>query len=202
MTNREAFATALAVLGNTFDRKLTGPAIEGYWIALSDLTEGEFARATKRALSESKFMPSPSELLAFAGHAPRDLAAEAPLAWDAVRRAMDNLDVYGNPDFGPVVNAVVRNLGGWIYLCEQKVSDLEWRRKDFERVYKLWADKDPGVIPDGAPLVGEWRHAPVTRIQIAGLPAHRPALAPVRTKHGEETRVLIRKLADSKSGVA
>ncbi len=200
MTNREAFATALAVLGNTFDKKLTGPAIEGYWIALSDLTEAEFATATKRALQRpNAFMPSPGELLELAGRAPRDLAAEATLAWDAVRRAMDALDVYGNPDFGPLVNAVVRNLGGWLYLCESKLSDLEWRRKDFERVYKLWAEKPSDVLPDGAPLIGEWKHAPVTRIQIAGLPVQLPALAAPKTEAGQMVADIVRELAEFKS---
>ena len=62
MTNRQAFATALAVLGAAYDRPLTPEAIEAYWLALGDIPEQLFAQATHKALRESKFMPSPSEL--------------------------------------------------------------------------------------------------------------------------------------------
>ncbi len=140
-------------------------------------------------------MPVPAELLTYSGRQPRDIGAEATLAWDAVRRAMDALDVYGNPDFGPLVNAVVRNLGGWVYLCEQKLSELEWRRKDFERIYRTWAEKDSSVLPDGGPLFGKWKAAPVTRIQINGLPVSRPALAAPKT----EVSDVVRELAEAKS---
>src|SRR5690349_19358502 len=132
MTNREAFVTALAVLGATFDRKLSAPAVEGYWLALSDLTEDDFKAAMKRALAECKFMPSPSELLAFVRKKP-DPAAGAMLAWQAVRKAIDVYDWnVGTIDFGPLVNATIRNLGGWDTLCRATLPELDnpgWLRK-------------------------------------------------------------------------
>lgn len=66
MTNREAFATAMALLTGAFDRKLTESARDGYWAALDDLTPAEFSKGTKLALRESKFMPTPAELREFA----------------------------------------------------------------------------------------------------------------------------------------
>lgn len=199
MTTRQAVIKAMAVLTTAFNRENSPTLTEAYQIALGKLSPGEVASAMERALSECKFMPTPAEFLALAGRTPRDIAAEATLAWDAVRKAMDGLDVYGNPDFGPVVNAVVRNLGGWVYLCEQKLSELEWRRKDFERVYRLWAEKDPSLLPDGAPLIGQWGHAPVTRIVIAGLPLQQAALAPVETPQAAEMKSLVRGLAEAKT---
>lgn len=193
----EIFKGGMATLGLTFNRE-PGPVLDAYWLVLGDLSDVELSRSFARALTQCKFFPVPAELLAFAGRAPRDLAAEATLAWDAVRRAMDSLDVYGNPDFGQVVNAVVRNLGGWAYLCEQKLSELEWRRKDFERVYRLWAEKDPSVIPEGGPLFGYWKNAKVTRIEIAGLPVQSIALPPIETPQAQVMREVVRELADSK----
>lgn len=193
MKNREAFATALAVLGNTYDRKLTGPAIEGYWIALSDLSEDEFARATKKALSASKFMPSPSELLAFAGHAPPDHEADAVEAWSVVRACVDSVDYTGSVDFGPLVNAVIWNLGGFARLCELGLTELNvWAKKDFERVYCELAEKNRAALRC-EPFIGFLRQPP-KRIAIGGkMP---PLALPAAPNPVSD---IVRELADAKS---
>lgn len=198
MTKADTFATIMETLAENFRVVLTTPATRGYWMVMEDLTEAEMAKAAKAALGTCKFMPSAAELLAFAGHAPRDLTAEATMAWDAVRNAMDKLDVYGNVDFGPLINAVVRNLGGWLYLCESTLPELEWRRKDFERVYRAWADKDPAMF-DGSPHFGEWKNAPITQIQVPGMPVRRPALEAVQTPQAKAMRDVVRELANEKS---
>lgn len=157
MTNREAFVTSLAVLGATFDRKLSAPAIEGYWLALSELGEEDFKVAVTRAVSECRFMPSPSELLAFVR--PRqDPAAAAIKAWQAVRSAIDRYDyLVGSIDFGPLVNAVIRNLGGWDTMCRATLPELDnpgWLRKRFEEIYRSLATTDAQTL-HGAPLEGK-----------------------------------------------
>lgn len=195
---RETFTAAITVLASSLRADVSPALLEGYWLALKDLADDEMAGATRAALQTSKFMPSPAELLAFAGRAPRDLAAEAVLAWQAVRAAMDSHDVYANVDFGPVVNSVLHNLGGWLYLCEQSLPDLEWRRKDFERVYKLVADKEPSLL-NGASHFGQWRTGPVLRLQIPGLPEMLPALPELETPQSAEMRKVVRELADGKS---
>jgi hypothetical protein len=196
MTNRQAIATALAILGNTFDRKLTPPAVEGFNIALGDLTETELAAATKRALLECKFMPAPSEFRAFA-RPPRDLARETALAWEAVRRAMDAHDYTASVDFGPLVNAVVRNLGGWQALCAASVPDLVWRRKDFERVYALFAPIDPSML-HGAPLRGAL-NGPILVVEIEGQPSSLRALPEASSETRLAAAALVRELADGKT---
>lgn len=197
MTTREAVIKAVAVLATAFNRENSPTLTEAYQLGLSGLTADEIAGATKLALMGSKFMPTPSELRAFV-RPPRDLAAEAALAWSAVRKAMDQHDVYGNVDFGPVVNAVVHNLGGWLWLCEQSLTDLEWRKKDFLRVYEQFAGKDVALL-NGAPHFGQWRHKAFVRVQIPGLPGALPALPEVQTQEAEEVRMHIRELADAKA---
>lgn len=199
MTTREAVIKAVAVLTTALRQENSATLTEAYQIGLSDLTADEVVRAMERALKEClKFMPTPAELRVLAGHAPRDLTTEATMAWDAVRNAMDKLDVYGNVDFGPLINAVVRNLGGWLYLCESTLAELEWRRKDFERVYRAWADKDVAMF-DGSPHFGQWKNAPITQIQVPGMPARLPALEAVQTPQAKAMRDVVRELAEEKS---
>jgi hypothetical protein len=194
MTNREAFVTALAVLGATFDRKLSAPAVEGYWLALSDLTEDDFKAAMKRALIECKFMPSPGELLAFAGKK-KDPGVDSVLAWQAVRKAIDKYDyLVATIDFGPLVNAVIRNLGGWNTLCRATLPELDnpgWLRKRFDEIYRTLSSADPttlhGDALDGAlpPKWDEPRHVivpldgkpPLIRLEANGASDHRASIA-------------------------
>lgn len=193
MTNKQTFASTLAVLASTFRQQMEPQAIDGYWLALEDLTEDEFRAVAKRALRESKFMPTPAELLAFAGKAgPKVASARAAEAWEAVRRAMDQHDYTTSVDFGPLVNAVVANLGGWQELCAKSIPDLVWVRKDFDRVYEAFSEKDPASL-HGEPLRGAFA-GPVVRVPIGGvtpplaLPAQRSEVADV-----------VRNLADGKS---
>ncbi len=148
MPDLKHFTVAMVKLAQIYRCELSKLAMDGYWRVLSRLSDDELLRATDRALERCKFMPAPSELLAFARGS---VEAEISEAWGVVRGAMDSCDVWGSVDFGPLVNAVVRNMGGWREICEASVKDLIWRRKDFERLYRDFMDK-PAL--KGAPLIG------------------------------------------------
>lgn len=176
MTNREAFVTGLAVLGATFDRKLAPAAVEGYWLALSDLSEDEWKALMKRALSECKFMPAPAELLVMA-RPKQDPGVAVVQAWQAVRRAIDKHDyLVATIDFGPLVNAVIRNLGGWDVFCRATLPELDnpgWLRKKFEEVYRSLATAEPtqlhGSSLDGA-LPPKWVGGKRVTVPLDGSP--------------------------------
>lgn len=205
MTNREAFATALAVLGATFDRKLSPPAVEGYWIALQDLTEEEFKRATGMALVNCKFMPAPSELLSFVRKAV-DPGAAAMLAWQEVRKAIDKYDyLVASIDFGSLVNAVIRNLGGWDTLCRATLPELDnpgWLRKRFDEVYRRLATVEPTAL-SGEPLEGalppRYQNPVHAVVSISG----QPAIPRLEASGADDARKAIqehiRNLADQKA---
>lgn len=164
MTKQETFVTIVTTLCESFNRVPTDGLLEGYWMALSDLSEEEMKRACARAMAESKFMPVPAELLEYAGRAQKR-ATDIADAWEAVRRAIDKHDYTDSVDFGALVNAVIRNLGGWQRLCDLGREQLDvWTRKEFERIYELFAVKDP------ATLHGEYHRGafagPIHHIQI------------------------------------
>src|SRR5262245_58121363 len=109
MTKREAFVALMELLGETYNRALTSGMLDGYWLVLEDLTQDEMKAAAKKAIATSKFMPSPAELLAFVRRAPNP-AVDVIHAWQVVRRAIDKYDyTVASIDFGPLVNATIRN---------------------------------------------------------------------------------------------
>lgn len=199
MGKRETFAGGMATLGSAFNRAVEKTLLDGYWIALESLTESEMGSAFARALTESKFMPVPSELLGFAGKY-RNLTAESATAWAAVRAAIRTHDyTVASIDFGPLVNTVLRCMGPWEWLCEQSDDDMVWRQKDFERFYVAFAG-GPEAALRPEPLTG-WGAGRVgcanVRISIDGKPlplALPPAPNPVSD--------IVRELADSKSKTA
>lgn len=195
MSEHDWIDTAIGILAATFNREISTDGIKGYRIALRDLTRNELSTATKRALTESRFMPSPAELRAFAG---KNRVAEIAEAWEAVRRAVDRHDYTDSVDFGPLVNAVVRNVGGWQRLCALDREALDvWARKEFERIYEAFAPKDPATL-NGAPHRGALGGRPV-RIAIGGKLPPAP-LAEDRQSPAGQLRAVVRDLAEAKSG--
>lgn len=157
MTKREAFAVVMTMLGETYGRPLTDVMMDGYWLVLEDLEEGELRRAARAHMAASKFMPTPAELLAHVR--PRVNPGVAALtAWQVVRKAIDVHDWnVGSIDFGPLVNAVVRNLGGWDTLCRATLPELDnpgWLRKRFEEVYGMLSQANQDAL-HGEPLEGK-----------------------------------------------
>ncbi|MES1164170.1 MAG: hypothetical protein ABUR63_00315 [Verrucomicrobiota bacterium] len=182
------------MLSETFRQPLTEAAIEGYIEALEDLDQAVINMARKRALRECRFMPTPMELRELAGiSGPRVLTRKIADAWEAVVAAMRQHDYTTSVDFGPLVNAVIRNLGGWQAACAWTTTEIEtWKRKEFERVYEAFAAGDQSTLR-GEPLVGAFGGTP-ERIAIAGkAPPLQLAPAP------NDATALVRELADAKS---
>ena len=175
MITLEDVAAPIAMLAGAFERAISKAGIKAYQVALSDLTPGELTTATEAALKTCRFMPSPAELRELAGRRHPDASAQAVLAWSAVRRAIDVHDyLVATIDFGPLVNAVIRNLGGWDTLCTATLPELDnpgWLRKRFEEVYAALAPTPAGQL-QGEPLPGKlppnYRGAGHAVISIAG----------------------------------
>lgn len=141
MTDAEEkrFTTLIRALVESFGAKYTDGMLMGYRLGLDGIPLEDIERGVQRALKECKFMPKPVELRDMSGVTP--LAVKAALAWTAVKKAVHSLSAYGSPDFeDPVVNAVIRNMGGWVQFCGRDSDTFEtFTRKDFERLFVLFA---------------------------------------------------------------
>jgi hypothetical protein len=156
--DRKAFADCIQALAAAF-RTETSPALfESYWMGLDDLPLNAVLAAVKQAARKCRFMPVPAELRELAGAGGQAAVLDA---WQAVVGAIRSVGHYRSVDFGPVVNAVVRNLGGWRRLCDADSDELHsFLRKDFERIYATTAQRPPESL-DSRPLLGEHGGDPV-----------------------------------------
>ena len=130
----EKFQMLIRALAANWRMEPTEALFMGYWLGCEGMTDADLSRAASRALRECSRMPDAHELRKLGGEVQVDTAAT--LAWSKVLRAISQYGAYKSLDFGPVVNATIRSLGGWVELCSRDSDDLrEWGRKDFERTY-------------------------------------------------------------------
>jgi hypothetical protein len=190
--DKRAFADALTALGLATGAVVTKPLLAAYWALLRPLPLETFLTATEAAGRTLRWFPRPAELLDLGGAGASARKAAIAAAWEAVRAAMDRYDYLQTVDFGPTVNAVIRNMGGWQWLCGRSERALTWDRKKFEELTELYVVSPPHALR-GEPLPGTCFPRPV-RIAIDGrLPA-------LRTETPRaELPAIVRELAEQKS---
>ncbi len=180
---RIAVVEAVTMLALTFRQEASKPLIKIYEVGLGGLTAEQVRQATNRAVRECEFMPPPAGLRKLAGIL--SIADRSMLAWEAFRDARRKHGYYQSVDFDdPVINATIRNLGGWCEVIIRIDSEDEtdkWVRRDFERIYQSLCRV--GVGPKAAGYLlgrcecdnrvnGYAGHIPLPTKVLTGLPAH------------------------------
>lgn len=144
MASAQALAVTLKALSAAFSREVTADTVEAYKVGVGDLRDDELQQAAAQAIRTCLRFPIPAELRALAGKGgARALKAEAAAAWERVQAALGSLGEDGGADFGPIANAVVRNLGGWSQLWHEPFRALPFTRRKFEELYEAFAESPP-----------------------------------------------------------
>lgn len=145
-------AQCIGMLAETFGRTASGPMIDGYRIGLTGLTPQAVKHATAFALQKCRFMPSSAELREMAGEIKIEDRAER--AWLAFDSAISQHSVYKTLVFDdPVINAVVRSLGGVGLIIEMTDEEYQFFRARFLKAYAALARS--GVSGEAAePMIG------------------------------------------------
>ncbi len=151
--DKPEFAVAIGAMCAAFGTDASKALILGYWMGLSDLSLTDVQQAVGRSMRESQYLPKPVELRRLAGEKTPEAAAMA--AWGDVQRAIP-LGPYKHVDFSDkLINATIRNLGGWPTFIG-RLTDEEsekWLRLEFVKCYSTFANS--GVNGEAClPLVG------------------------------------------------
>jgi hypothetical protein len=134
----EQILECVTILAEAWRQKITPMTVRTYELGLSDLDIADVKRGVMSAIRECQFMPSVHELRKLAGAAgTRIEAKDRPLlAWEAVRRAISKVGAYDSPSFDDaVINATIRELGGWPLLCDTPSDEMHWLEKRFCATY-------------------------------------------------------------------
>lgn len=137
--DKAAFAVAVGAMLETFGQEATKPILHGYWLGLRDLTIEQVQNAVGRAMGTCERKPTPVELRRLAGEQTGEQRAIA--AWGDVLRAV-GLGPYKHIDFqDKLINAAVRNLGGWPTFCGRFTDEEseKWTRLEFIKAYQAFS---------------------------------------------------------------
>ena len=163
--DRKGFSNVMQLLAATYDKEATMDLMEAYWGALKDLSLDDIKQSASEAMKRLEWMPKPAQLRKLAGDVEPD--QRAAIAWQSVRKALSKHGTYKSVDFSdPVVNATIRNMGGWTELGKKDMKDFDvWTRKEFERIYQaIYAS---GVTEEAsAHLVGITEHENRGRYEV------------------------------------
>ncbi len=191
---QEQLSEVVAALCETFGRAPTPATYLGYEMGLEDLPLAKIKHAATRAMRECRFMPTVAELRELTGELSPE--ARAVLAWSDLASAVETQGAYRSVDFSDsVINATVRSLGGWVYVCELGGDEFEkWLRQRFLQTYKamdaagvngescgaligIHAKNNAGLSPE----VMRLHHVDDTPIQIS-CATHRPATQAIENR--------------------
>lgn len=137
-TRAERIADVVTMMGEAWRQKITPATMLTFSAGTDDIEISDVERAAMRAIRECQFMPSVFELRQLAGAKSGNVVAKdrPTLAWGEVRRQISRCGYMDSPKFDDqIIHATIRQLGGWIALCDSTSEDLVWREKDFLRTY-------------------------------------------------------------------
>lgn len=138
-SDKGPFSVAIGALCETFGQQATKPILHGYWLGLQDLELTDVQRAVAVSIRSATSLPKPVELRRFAGEQTNEQKAIA--AWGDVLRAVA-LGPYKHIDFQDrLINAAIRNLGGWPTFCGRFTDEEseKWIRLEFIKAYQVFS---------------------------------------------------------------
>jgi hypothetical protein len=147
--DRVEFAQMILGVAEVYEKTPTDASIELYWSSLIGMTIEEVRQGIARHLGDrdrGRFMPKPADIIHAA--APKRTPV---VAWAEVEHAVSKFGRYRSVRFADeVTNAVVRDLGGWDWMCTQNF-DEPWTQREFERRYEAYRDSG---VRSRDPLLG------------------------------------------------
>jgi len=154
----EKFEEIIQVLNETFgnsDRPISDLKMRFYFQTLSDLTIDQLNNGAVNLanIKTVHTFPTPAEIREAAIGKAEDRAV---LAFEDLIMAIQAGGYYRSIVFedGAIVRCI-EAMGGWDQVCDWKVEDREWHRKDFMRLYRTFTDK--GALPP-AKVIGAHEH--------------------------------------------
>ncbi|MCD6449880.1 MAG: hypothetical protein J7L34_05165 [Thermotogaceae bacterium] len=142
---RKQFGQLMVLLAENYNREYSQALQKAWEYKLRQYPYKQVEKAILEYIATKKFPPKLAdivELLEKPCAINKETAeALAEQAWAEVLSYMATVGAYESVKFrDPIVNAVIKQLGGWITLCQKTYSELETNTKwDFKKLYIAYA---------------------------------------------------------------
>jgi hypothetical protein len=137
MTDQQKFKEYMTVMCEIFDRPVSELTLSVYWKTLQSFDDDACKKAFEAVIATAKFFPKPADFLEILRGKKEDQAARA---WIKVVETVRRVGNYQSVKFDdPVIHSVFKFWGGWGVTASWKESELQWKQKEFERLYAIMA---------------------------------------------------------------
>jgi len=145
--DRERFAKCLLAAGELYGKPISKSVADLWWLVLRgyDIAAVEAALAIHASDPDTgQFMPKPADIIKRMSGTSQDSALRA---WADVDAAVRKVGPYRSVAFAdPIACRVVKDMGGWILLCEKDDDAWPFVAREFENRYRGY--KQRGEAPD------------------------------------------------------
>ena len=135
MKDENRFKKQAVMLGEVFDKKITGGLIKIYWETLRQYSDEQVANAVTSHVRTGTFFPRPADLIKLIDGTSEENAHEA---WAEVMRQLTD---FASAKFDPATEKAVQAMGGAEYLSHMSYRDLEFKKKGFVDYYESITDR-------------------------------------------------------------
>ena len=155
--DRSRFASAIH---GTFEiysvKQVSEQLMDIWWATLKPYDIADVCRALTKHISDperGQFQPKPADVIRFLSTSEKEqienLKGQAEMQWLRVTAAIRGCGKYETPKFkDPITGAVVTALGGWPFMCEQKLDSLQWVQKKFVATYLEFEKRPLEELPN------------------------------------------------------
>ena len=177
-TDKQEFRSMMMAAGEVYGKEITKPLLQMYFAALNAMTIQQ-AQAAMMAHMQNpdngQFFPKPADLLrGVIGTSKQQAAAiedRASIAWACIERDIRRIGSYGTLKLDDKqALATVKAMGGWRELCMCDEAKLEWKRKEFIRMYETFERTPLEALPSSLPgLIELSEHKAASRGHLQSL---------------------------------
>lgn len=134
---------AINALAENFGKEFS-PELLGLWLdLLAPYPVGQVQQAVKNVIERYEFKTLPpfavlkNALDDLTGTSEKALGLQALAEWGILNEAIGTFGYYSKPELHQTTEHVLRLLGGWADACQWNMKELDFKRRDFIR---LWVD--------------------------------------------------------------
>lgn len=153
------FARLLMGVGELYGKEVSKDLKRMLFNALSDLSIEQVGAAMSAHINDpdcGQFFPKPADIRRrLVGTTKQQEAAiedRAAIAWSCIERDIRRVGSYGSLKLeDKQALATVKAMGGWQSICQTEESKMEWRRKEFIRMYEAFERTPLEALPLSLP---------------------------------------------------
>lgn len=157
--DKRAFFDLMMAAGEVYGREVTQPMAAIYFSALASVSIEQVQTAMMAHMQNpdsGQFFPKPADLIKqMTGTTKQQDAAiedKAAIAWACIERDIRRIGSYGTLKLeDKQALATVKAMGGWQSICQTETSKMEWKRKEFIRMYETFERMPLEALPSSLP---------------------------------------------------